>query len=163
MPCTVWATEGADYKAFFDAVTNGHLQEVKASLNSSINLDALLGDGLDGYAALHIAVTNNHIEVVRLLLARGAFVDVLAMSRFGSNTPLHLAAQHARPTLVKLLLDHGAKPNTTGEIDGTPLHMVLFHTLRVYTAHIETIKLLLDCGAEIGALAEEMGGTVVSH
>lgn len=163
MPCTVWATESADYKAFFDAVTEGHLQEVKASLNSSINLNALLGDGLDGYAALHIAVAKNHVDVVQLLLASGAFVDVLAMSPFGSNTPLHLAAEHVRPTLVKLLLDHGANPNSIGEIDGTPLHMVLFHTLRVDTAHIETIKLLLDCGAKIDALAKEMGSTVVSH
>jgi len=163
MPCTVWATESADYKAFFDAVTNGHLQEVKASLNSSINLNALLGDGLEGDAALHIAVATNHVDVVQLLLASGAFVDVLAISRFGPTTPLHLAAGHDRPTLVKLLIDHGANPNTIGEMDATALHMVLLRTLRVDTAHIETIKLLLDCGAEIDALAEEMGGTVVSH
>ena len=163
MPCTVWATESADYKAFFDAVTNGHLQEVKASLNSSININALLGDGLDGDAALHIAVDKNHVDVVQLLLASGAFVDVLARSRFGLNTPLHVAAAHPRPTLVKLLLDHGANPNAVGEMDGTALHMVQFHTLRLDTTHIETIKLLLDCGAKIDALAMEMGGTVVSH
>jgi len=163
MPCTVWATESADYKAFFDAVTNGHLQEVKASLNSSINLNALLGDGLEGDAALHIAVAKNHVDVVQLLLASGAFVDVLAISRFGPTTPLHVAAELVRPTLIKLLLDHGANPNAIGELGGTALHMVLYHTLRVDPAHIETIKLLLDCGIEIDALAEEMGGTVVSH
>jgi ankyrin repeat protein len=85
------------------------------------------------------------------------------MSPFGSNTPLHLAAEHVRPALVKILLDHGANPNTIGEMDGTPLHMVLFHTLRVDTAHIETIKLLLDCGADIDALVEEVAGTAVSY
>lgn len=150
-------------KPFFDAVTNGHLQEVKASLNSSINLNALLGDGLEGDAALHIAVAKNHVDVVQLLLASGAFVDVQAISRFGPTTPLHVAAELARPTLVKLLLDHGANPNAIGELDGTALHMVLFRTLRVDAAHIETIKLLLDYGVEIDALAKEMGETVVSH
>ena len=163
MSSTVWATESADYKTFFDAVTNGHLQEVKASLNSNINLDALLGDGLEGDAALHIAVAKNHVDIVQLLLARGAFVDVPAVSHFGLTTPLHVAANCALPTLVNLLLDHGANTNAIGEMDGTALHMVLRSTLRVDSAHIETIKLLLDRGLEIDALALELGGTVVSH
>jgi ankyrin repeat protein len=66
------------------------------------------------------------------------------------------------PTLVNLLLDHGANPKAIGEMDDTALHMVLRSALRVDSAYIETIKLLLDRGLEIDALAPEMGGTVVS-
>ncbi len=118
--------------------------------------------GWIGDTPLHWPSHNNFVEIVRLLLDAGAVTEADEINCYGGK-PLHWASEHA-PGTVELLLSRGANPNSRNvKADSdfygvTPL--IMNATQRNDCA--EVTELLLDAGAEIGAV-DAKGRTALDH
>ena len=119
-----------------------------AEFGDAKGFQRLIGTGLDinfrdagGYSCLHYTVIDGTAEATRFLLAGGADID--ATSR-NEETPLHLAVRHRNLSVIRVLIEHGAYLNWVERISFfTPLmHAVI-------TNQIETVKLLVEAGADI--------------
>jgi ankyrin repeat protein len=128
-------------------------------------VDFLLGRGADinakdrdDFTALSWAWKENRFDTVRLLLQRGANINVSPASSLGRPTIkkdllLYAISSGADESLIKLLIDHGSNVNSNQ--DGvTPLHQA------VDSGRIETVKLLVDAGADIQAKGRAIGGGI---
>lgn len=129
---------------------------------------------------LHWAADSSYEHLIRLLLWKGFFVDVLDCL---GNTPLQYAADSGNEAVCHLLLENDADVNTTNSKGYTPLISAInstwcssepivgllldsgasieddssvFHVaaMRGKTEAAAVIKLLLEWGADIGALDE---------
>ena len=125
---------------------------------------------------LETACHFGHIEIVRLLLDRGARVNV---HRNCLTSPLILASSTGRSEIAKLLLAHGADINMANAMGEVPLQAalcssVIFKKLMQtfgieedraiasviksgIEGHIETVKLLLEHGAQVNIEDDIMG------
>ncbi len=95
---------------------------------------------------LHRAAELGRADLVRLFLDRGA--EPNAKGR--PESPLHCAAGASRTKVLKLLIARGGNVNHKGGTAGrTPLHVAIRRG-----GSMETVKLLLENGADINALDE---------
>jgi ankyrin repeat protein len=96
-----------------------------------------------------VAQENNNSELVQLFLKQGADPNAVNGQK---ETPVHVAARMDNHTAtIRALLDDGARVNE-GEEDGwTPLHFA------VRFDHPDTVRLLLERGADPNALARANG------
>ncbi|KAI0259981.1 hypothetical protein BC834DRAFT_586713 [Gloeopeniophorella convolvens] len=110
--------------------------------------------GSEGGTALQAAASRGHAEVVQLLLNYGADPNVLG-GRHGSA--LHAAIHRASPPLViiRLLIFHGADINALDGERATPLQVAS------YLDRVDVVRLLLECGADVGAQGGRHGGTAL--
>jgi cytohesin len=167
------------------ASKHGHADVVRAVLQAGATPDLRSSEPEhSGWTALHYAAAGNHLEVMRLLLDAGADVGNEAEDILGdaTGTPLHVAAANGHAGAVRLLLDRGAKHASTAGGD-MPLaraaanghHDVIRLLLdagakldgragktgrtAVHAAakacRIETVKLLLDLGADPNLVGDE--------
>lgn len=124
---------------------------VKFFMDRQAKVDAVIHDkeghsSSNGMQPLHIAASREEmdeaLEVAELLIRKGAAVNAVTEE---GETPLHLS-RHA--AMTKLLLDHGAKIDaiSTGMLKQQPIHRLALH------GDTESIRLLLDCGADPNAL-----------
>ncbi|XP_066447915.1 cortactin-binding protein 2 [Eleutherodactylus coqui] len=93
----------------------------------------------DGHTALYSAAANGHTDCVKLLLTSGARVDATVSSGF---TALCTAAAQGHSKCAEELLAYNADIDYVGG-GQTPLH------LACKNGNCETVKLLLDCGANL--------------
>ena len=107
--------------------------------------------------ALRWAAGFGKIDSLRLLLAHGAEVD--AKGKHNTNALSH-AASRGEGGAVRVLVAHGADVNALGVVGMTPLIALLWRRSR---PEVETVRALLDAGAEINAGAQSrmpgFGGT----
>ena len=151
------------------AAENATPAAVRALVQAGADIDAPQGEA-GGYSRggptpLHSAASNPNPEVAATLLEAGA--DVAARASPWGGTPLHVAARNPNPAVAALLLDAGANVNarqfawisspvtfagqdvTTRRLGGiTPLHEAAMGN-----PNPEVLALLLDAGADPGALA----------
>ena len=156
------------YRACYRAVEAGSLPQVTQALASNIDVNALLNDTdeyePEAFTALHIASNAGNLPLVELLLSHGADVDVIRNEVAAPQTPLADAAASAHPHVVASLLAHGADITALGRFGGPPLLQVLQHKREVTPRDIETVRVLLDHGADINAEASDGSYTMVrSH
>ena len=159
-----WApAESEEYRLFRLAAVQGDTQRLtSALLNPSINVNALYGDGFEGFTVLHEAAAHGHGDVIQVLLDHGVPVDVYDKNQFGCSTPLFYAAQSAQVDAARILLDAGADINIKGPNDGTVGSAVLLDAVRIDQNHLDFITLLLDRGFDVNARASSYGPSVVS-
>ena len=122
---------------------------------------------------LHAAASSGNAAVVRKLLDEGALIDAQCGH---SGSALNVAAEHGDPAVIQVLLDYGHDMYTWSEYKGPPLSSALlsendeatavliqngvdvntppdgyYNPMDLAGAHasIDTIRLLLDSGAEM--------------
>lgn len=112
----------------------------------------------NGRSALHTACDKNLLEISKMLIEGGA--DVNSLSEGGEGrTPLQFVSgdiMEDLPELTALLLEKGANPNLSLNPDQLPLFEA------ITGAHTETVKVLLEHGAEID-LKNSMGQTPLEY
>lgn len=105
----------------------------------------------DGATPLHYAAYIAHAPIAEILLENGALVDV---KNAKGQTPLHEVSGHLHregdEATMEVLIDEGASLDARDNDGATPLHAASIG------GHCEAVKLLLDRGADIQALAQQL-------
>jgi ankyrin repeat protein len=131
---------------FYEAIRSNDLPAVRLLLKSGTPIDT---KDARGGTPLHYAAAVGSIEMVRELLAAGAGVN--ARTSFEA-TPLMWCAGDLAKT--KLLVEKGADVNARSKMGNTPLQIAAAEP-----RNVETIRYLLEHGAEMGKARNEMGMT----
>lgn len=124
-------------KKLFFAVHNGHLDQVKAILQSYPHL---LSMNVAGNTLLHIAVRHSKkIKLIKFLIDSG--IDINTPMSDSSDRPLHEAASKGFIDIAEWLLDHGADVDGCLTGGATPL------LAAIKQDNLEMVKLLVSRGA----------------
>lgn len=133
-----------------DSAMEGNYVQLRSLLKEGVKVNAAQGDGM---TALHWAAFRDDLEMIKLLLA--AHANVHAATRDGAITPLLLACTNGDPQAVEALLKAGANPNSVNA-NGTTALM-----LAAAAGNGDTVRVLLDHGAEVNALEIRHGQTAL--
>src|SRR5262249_43563445 len=139
---------------------------------------SLIDQQIDEWTPLRLAVEYGRFELTRVLTDHSTLLN--AVTGGFRTTPLHLAAERGRAEIITLLIERGADPNIGDVNRETPLFYVkrgdcdsLERLLRgganlevrnngdketvleiaARNGEIETVKLLLDYGADVKSSA----------
>ena len=141
------------------------VEAIRLFLDRGVDVNAQ--GGIYG-TALQAAAYTNKPEVVRLLLENGADANVQS-GEYGTALQAAAAAYDTNVEVIQLLLDKGADANTHGGKFGTALQaaaavykseFVIWEPdngVAAFNRKVETIRLLLDKGADINARGGEYG------
>lgn len=141
--------------ALWYAAEEGDLEEVERLIAEGVDVNYQRPNNKGGNMALHRAADQGHVEVVRALIDAGA--DVHAED-FAGRHPLRFAAkEHA--DVVAVLIEHGADVDHAVQMSGPagalapvrPLHRA------AGAGNVESVRLLLEAGAEVDPLKGEAG------
>lgn len=127
-----------------EAIQNNEIEKAKELIIKSNILEI----NEAGHTTLYWAVRKGFEDLVELLLQK---TNPENLEDLTGNTMLHIAAYYGHPKIIELLLNHPNVPDLLNYIDThnhdlqTPLHEA------VAGGHEETIKLLLDKGANVNA------------
>ncbi|TMW85258.1 hypothetical protein EJD97_023430 [Solanum chilense] len=99
---------------------------------------------------LHVAAGYNNVEILKFLLGWSGpeKVEMEAKNMYG-ETPLHMAAKNGCNEAAKKLLANGALVEAKANNGMTPLHLAVWHSLRVEDCC--TVKALLEHDANCSA------------
>jgi hypothetical protein len=97
-------------------------------------------------------------QTLRLTLAAGA--DLKSTNRYG-GTALIPAAHHGHPEAVKILLTTAIDKDHVNKLGWTALLEAVILG-EGGPAHIRTVRLLVDAGADV-SIADEGGATAIEH
>lgn len=164
------------------AVNRGYLAIAKFLILHKANVNR---SNNEGWTPLHTAASNGDMDIVKELMAHGANLNPLNKD---GMTPLALALAQGHYDIVKELLAAGANPNIPNRLGWSPLErtahsgdlialrlLIDAHVpleginnpqgftalaLAVRNGHVDTVKVLLDAGANPTALSKK-GQTVL--
>lgn len=123
-------------KRFLIAARKGDIQTLAALLAQDVDINTRNDKG---ETALRIACMNNDLPIARFLLDKGADVN---MADAEGKSPLSRAAGEGFNALLKLLLAAPGIDVDAQKLDGdTALRLAVFYN------HLESVRLLLDAGA----------------
>ena len=137
----------------FEAAATGQTERVRELTKQ----DSALANAYspDGFTPLGLAAFFGNAEAVNALLDAGAEVNMASRETM-KLTPLASALAVQRNDIARTLIEHGANVNVKGDNDVAPLHTAAAR------GNIESATLLLDHGADIGAVTKD-GKTAVSY
>lgn len=103
--------------------------------------------GWNGETPLHVAASLNQLECAKILVASSATINIPCTT---GERPIHRASGCGATDVLSYLLDIRSDSvdvllNATDDEEATPLH------LGVNSGDIDTVKILLEHGAPIGA------------
>ncbi|CAF2967141.1 unnamed protein product [Rotaria sp. Silwood2] len=171
-----------------EASLAGYLSVVKCLIQFNANINAKTTSESTRYnTPIHCAATKGHLDIVKYLLEKGAEKEIVNINkhtpllcaiimertnvaeyliRSGCNimardsvskTPLHWASFFGLNDIILLLLEYGADINALADFRQPPLHCAVG-----YPFHTETIKLLIEKGANV-SLKNELGLTILDY
>lgn len=143
--------EDIEVSPLIDAVISGNTKKVDSLIETGEDIHQI---DYNGYTALDWAVMDDNVQMVQLLL------DLKADPNFESDygmTPFMTASEKGTASMIKMLHDAGGDPNYQEMSAGyTAL------TYAVFSGEIETVKLLIELGADI-QLKDYSGMTARMH
>jgi len=152
------ATEG-HWRPLHVAALEGRRDVAELLLARGANVGAM---NQFGCQALELAARAGHGDVVKLLVSSGARVE--AQDNL-DRQPLHSAAINGHGEVARLLIDKGEKVDAADHFGDQPLHLAascgqgIFGLLgnmsfgnNLPSGYQEVVKVLLECGADPGAL-----------
>src|SRR5271154_1132452 len=101
-------------------------------------------DDTAGFTALYLGVANMHLEFTRTRIQIVKNLSYLS-SMSSNGTPLHIASSNDDPDMIRLLGSSGADPT----VRDAPHKLEAIHFAAIYGASSETIKALVEIGANI--------------
>ncbi|MCX7772204.1 MAG: ankyrin repeat domain-containing protein [Clostridia bacterium] len=122
----------------FEACITGHVGELKALIQSGINLNVKIGEG-DTPLCI---VAKCRPDLVKLFIENGADVNQKSDSNI---SPLHWAVEYDNTDVVTHLLEAGANTEITDHSGETPLHWA------GWTGHHKSAALIIAHGGNIKA------------
>jgi len=131
------AESSAGLTALMAAAKNGRIDVVKKLLDQKVKIDA---QGKDGVTALMLAADGNQLEIVNLLLKRGADPNVEDQRGW---TALMNAVYQGNANCVEALAAQSRQEVNRGLL------------VAALMGHKDTVKVLLDHGAEVDTRAED--------
>ena len=137
--------------SFTECAKKGDIEAVKLFLDEGIDINAV---NKKGQTALIRAAEYQRKEVVTLLLEKGADVEFIGERH--ARTALMEAAGTGNNSIIKQLVEKGANVNAKDYENTTPLHFASMY------GHVETVKLLIEFGANPNVHAAGMGRTPMS-
>jgi ankyrin repeat protein len=136
----------------YRAAARGDTEKVERMLKQGVNIEFTLF----GWTPLMVACSKGHMweqnsnDVVKMLIAKGAKLEAADNGEKGYKRALHLACQYGgpdgSPEIVDTLLKAGAELEAESDDQWRPLHYAVFF------GHLEIVKLLLERGADVGAM-----------
>ena len=153
--CAKLEEERRPYSEIYELLKNGTDEELVARIDRAVAEGRDIMHHLDKYryALIHTATLENRPAAFVPLLRAGFTVDGREFD--GKGTPLHIAANCGSAEAAKELIRLGADVNARGFDDKAPLHCAAcpLHCAACYTKEtdekkFETIKILLDAGAD---------------
>jgi len=133
---------------FVECAKKGDIEAVKLFLDEGMNINAV---NKRGQTALILAAGYQREELVTLPLEKGADVEFIGERHV--RTPLMEAAGAGNNAIIKQLVQKKAKVNARDYENHTPLHFAVMY------GHVETVKLLVELGADPNARATGITGT----
>uniref|UniRef100_A0AAV2MRI8 Ankyrin repeat and SOCS box protein 6 n=1 Tax=Knipowitschia caucasica TaxID=637954 RepID=A0AAV2MRI8_KNICA len=139
--------EGISY-ALFKMAEHGLIYAAEILLRYGANPN--FEDPVSYYTPLHITVLRNKPGMVKLLVAHGA--DIEKRDRIHESSPLDLASEESeRLSCLLTLMDLSADVNAKDKHGKTPLLHALASSDGLTVNNTESIKLLLQRGADVKA------------
>ena len=140
--------ERRPYSEIYELLKNGTDEELVARIDRAVAEGSDIMHHLDKYryALIHTAALENRPAAFVPLLRAGFTVDGREFD--GKGTPLHIAANCGSAEAAKELIRLGADVNARGFDDKAPLHCAACYTKETDEKKFETIKILLDAGAD---------------
>jgi ankyrin repeat protein len=136
-PLHRWAHTGGELKALF---------LVGAGNNTETGT-------LGGNYPINLAAASGNLESTKYLLEKGADLHASGAHQW---TPLHHTAGNGRNLVLDFLIKRGAVLESTNDDGETPLHVaVRFHKRAGTASNLDTVRHLLDAGANIDASTNE--------
>ena len=139
----------------FDAIEHDDPEIVRLLVNTGADVNAAAGFG--GNTVLHEAVAQGSAEIVQILVDAGADIEA---EGFMGQTPLGLAAEEGATEIMQILL---GKLADSGTQEGEDKQAPAIGSEALFTAiekgDIETVRLLVEAGADVNAAAGFGGNT----
>lgn len=140
--------ERRPYSEIYELLKNGTDEELVARIDRAVAEGSDIMHHLDKYryALIHTAALENRPAAFVPLLRAGFTVDGRELD--GKGTPLYIAANNGSAEAARELIRLGADVNARGFDDKAPLHCAACYTKETDEKKFETIKILLDAGAD---------------
>ena len=137
-------------KAFLDAVREGDVAKVQASLSKGANVNA--HEDTNGHFALQYAINLPDVNLVKLLLDKGANVNEVDKLDYSALMDATRRGGPAGTAISKLLIERGADIHAGHD---APIFAA------VKSGEPELVELLLQKGAPVNVKEERNGDTVL--
>ena len=140
--------ERRPYSEICELMEKGTDAELVARIERAVEEGSDIMHHLDQFCLtlIHTAAHENRPAAFVPLLRAGFAVDDRELD--GRRTPLHIAANNGSAEAAKELIRLGADVNAIGFDDNAPLHYAAWYTKETDEKKFETIKILLDAGAD---------------
>lgn len=145
--CARLAEERRPYKEIYELLENGSDEELAARIYRAAAEGSDILHYLDeyGFQLIHSAARMNRAAALAPLVRAGFGVNDKGGE--GGRTPLHIAAGHGAAAAAKELIRLGADTDARSTDGFTPMHYAAQYAKETDGKKFETIKILLDAGA----------------
>lgn len=139
--------EGFDFDAFSSHLYERNVDDAKLMIANNTDVSDVHGDGLVWYIC---AYGPNDPDLLKFCVEEhgSESLRIGTITKFGS--PIHQAARWRKPKLVRTLLDFGVPVDHADSRSGTPLRCAMLNYDN------ESIKILLDAGAQLSHIADDV-------